>query len=104
MRPIAGHAIGTKQYAGDITNDVLDFGNQIQKMRTRIILHCREVHYHYSQAKNAQPRGAACSRSRPQTPSPPPSPSRPPKVFEPVFLQFEILEKTTGAIGARNFF
>ena len=41
-----------------------------------------------------------------QTPNPlpPPSPSRPPKVFEPVFLQFEILEKTTGAIGARNFF
>ena len=36
-------------------------------------------------------RGAACSNSRPP-PSPPP-PSRATKVFEPVFLQFEIFGK-----------
>ena len=34
----------------------------------------------------------------------PPSPSRPPKVFEPVFLQFDILGESVGAKGAENFF
>ena len=40
-------------------------------------------------------RGAACSNSRP---SPPPNP---PKVFKPVFLQFEILEER---LGVENLF
>ena len=47
-------------------------------------------------------RGAACSNSKPQ-PAPPP-PSDPPKVFEPVFLQFEILGERVGAKGAEIFF
>ena len=38
------------------------------------------------------------------SPPPPPSPSRPPEVFESVFLQFEILGKTAGAIGVGFFF
>ena len=42
--------------------------------------------------------GAARSNSRP----PPPSPD-PPKVFEPVFLHFEILGERVGAKGAENF-
>ena len=33
-----------------------------------------------------------------------PRPSRAPKVFQPVFLQLEILEETAGAGGAKNFF
>ena len=37
-----------------------------------------------------------------QIPDPPPS--RPPKIFEPVFLQIEILGKMGGAIGAEHFF
>ena len=37
-----------------------------------------------------------------QTP-PPPSPSRPPKDFEPVFLQFQIFGKSVGAKGAELF-
>ena len=48
------------------------------------------------------PRRAACSRSRPQ-PQPPPPASRPPKVFEPVFLHFEFSGKSGGAKGAENF-
>ena len=36
--------------------------------------------------------------------SPPPPPSRSPTVFEPVFVQFEILGKVTGAAGAEEFF
>ena len=39
-----------------------------------------------------------------QTPDPPPLPIQALKVFEPVFLQFEILGKTVGAKGARLFF
>ena len=35
-----------------------------------------------------------------QTPPPP----DPPKVFEPVLLQFEILEERVGAKGAENYF
>ena len=35
---------------------------------------------------------------------PPPPPSRPLKVFEPVFVQLEILGKVTGAAGAEEFF
>ena len=42
-------------------------------------------------------RGAACSNSRPPLP-------RPPKVFEPVFLQIEILGESVGAKGAEIFF
>ena len=34
----------------------------------------------------------------------PPPPSRPPKVFEPVFLQFEISRKSAGTKGAEFFF
>ena len=34
----------------------------------------------------------------------PPPPSRPPKVFEPVFLQCEILQKSAGAKGTEFFF
>ena len=44
------------------------------------------------------PRGTACSNSRP------PPPPDPPKVFEPVFLQFEILGERVGAKGAEIFF
>ena len=47
-------------------------------------------------------RGAACSNSRPKPP--PPLPPDPPKVFEPVFLQFEILEERVGAKGTEIFF
>ena len=42
------------------------------------------------------PRGAGCSNSRP----PPP----PPKVFEPVFLQIEILGKWVAPQAPKNFF
>ena len=34
--------------------------------------------------------------------TPPPSPDPPPKVFEPVFLQFEILGERVGAKGANS--
>ena len=44
-------------------------------------------------------RGETCSNSRPQPPPP-----DPPKVFEPVFLQFETLGERVGAKGAENFF
>ena len=44
------------------------------------------------------PTGVACSRIRPRPlPPPPPAPSGPPKVFEPVFLQFKISGKSAGA-------
>ena len=36
--------------------------------------------------------------------TPPPLPSRPPKVFEPVFLQFQILGESVGAKGTEIFF
>ena len=49
-----------------------------------------------------QARGVACLNSLP--PPPPPPPSGPPKVFEPVFLQIEMLGKMGGAAGAENFF
>ena len=42
-----------------------------------------------------------------QTPTPPhpcPPPPDPPKVFEPVFLQFEILGERVGAEGTEIFF
>ena len=50
------------------------------------------------------PRGAA--RWNPDTPPPPPPlpPSRPPKVLEPVLVQFQILGESGGAEGADFFF
>ena len=42
-------------------------------------------------------RGSACSNSRPP-------PLQTPKVFEPIFLQIEILGKMGGAAGAKEFF
>ena len=48
-------------------------------------------------------RGVACSISRPP-PRPPPPPPDPPKVFESVFLQFEILGERVGAKGAEILF
>ena len=36
-------------------------------------------------------------------PNPPPPPPDPPKVFEPIFLQFEILGERVGAKGTENF-
>ena len=47
-------------------------------------------------------RGAVCSNSRPQPP--PPLLLRPPKVFEPVFIQIEILLESVGTEGAEFFF
>ena len=40
----------------------------------------------------------------PDPPPLPPPPDPPPKVFEPVFLQFEILGERVGAKGAETFF
>ena len=48
--------------------------------------------------RQACSRGANCSNSRP-----PPLPD-PPKVFEPVFLPFEILGEIVGTKGAKFFF
>ena len=48
-------------------------------------------------------RGAACSNSNP-LPPPPPVPLQTPKVFEPVFVQFEVLGESVGAEGAPKFF
>ena len=49
-----------------------------------------------------EPRGVACSNTKPPPPSPPLS--RPPKIFKPIFLQFEILGESVGAKGADFFF
>ena len=54
---------------------------------------------------NCGSRGVVCSNSRPQPPPPPLPPLQtPPKVFEPVFLQFEVLGERVGAKGAEIFF
>ena len=46
-----------------------------------------------------------CQRGRPVLiPDPPPPPPDPPKVFEPVSLQFEILGERVGTKGAEIFF
>ena len=47
----------------------------------------------------------ACARgARIPDPNPPPPAPDPPKVFKPVFLQFEILGERVGAEGAEDFF
>ena len=49
------------------------------------------------------PNYCPLSLAYPKGGAPPPPPSRPPQVFELVFLQFEILRKIADAKGAEKF-